>query len=322
MTLTQLEYALAVEQHLNFQRAADACFVSQPSLSAQIKKLEETLGITLFQRSTNSGVVVTDAGQAALNQARSILADAQRLKDLCSQFNNETSGTLKLGIIPTVSPYLIPLFLNSLKKNHPDLHIELTEDSTKNLMTELSFGRIDAAILSPPNKAPAHLIEKLLYYESFVVYGHKKHPLFLQSEIKLSTLSDYAVTLLDETHCMRDQVVSACSSLQLDVSPITLKQGSLQTLIALVESQNSFTLIPKLAEDVLQLKYRKEALRTIVAPTPYRKVSLIYNKNLVRKKLVDALHTVIQKSLPDSVSTKMTAKGMVIEPSKQYFKVN
>ena len=320
MTLTQLQYALAVEEHLNFQRAADACHVAQPSLSVQLKKLEDSLGVTLFQRSTNSGVTVTDMGRAVLEQARFIFSETRKLEDICANFKNEASGTLRVGVIPTIGPFLIPLFLGLLKKLHPNLNLELLEDSTKVLIEELHFGRIDVAILSPPNKAPAHLMEKLLYYEPFMVYGNKGHPILDQDDIKLSALSDYVVTLLDETHCMRDQVMAACSKNKKSISETVLKQGSLQTLISLVEAQNSFTLIPKLAEPVLCLKYPREGIRSIIAQTPYRKVSLVYNKNLVRKKLVDTLHLTIQASLPSTVVKTRSPRGIVIEPAKSHFK--
>lgn len=322
MTLVQLEYALAVEEHLNFQRAADACHVAQPSLSAQLKKLEDNLGVTLFQRSTNSGVAITDVGRTVLDQARLILNEVQKLEDLCANFKNEISGTLRVGIIPTVGPFLVPLFLARLKKEYPHLNLEILEDSTGVLIEELHHGRIDAAILSPPQKAPAPLIDKLLYYEPFIVYGSKGHPVLAGKEVRLSTLSDYAVTLLDETHCMRDQVVEACSGEKSLASQVSLKQGSLQTLISLVEAEKSFTLIPKLAEQIIHLEHRREGLRSIVAQTPYRKISLVYNKNLVRKKLVDALHAAIQESLPETVTTKMSPKGLVVEPSKSHFKTN
>jgi LysR family transcriptional regulator, hydrogen peroxide-inducible genes activator len=262
MTLAQLEYALAVQEHLNFQRAAEACHIAQPSLSAQIKKLEEHLGITLFQRSANSGVMVTDMGRQALEQARLVIDEAKKLQDLCANFKDEVSGILRVGVIPTVGPFLLPLFLEKLKKSHPGMQLEILEKPTKDLMEELHYGRLDVAILSPPAKAPAHLIEKLLCYEPFLVYGAKGHPILQEKNIKLSTLSEYAVTLLDETHCMRDQVVSACSRGNKNVSELQLKQGSLQTLISLVESQQSFTLIPQLAEPVLHLKYRRSLQKT------------------------------------------------------------
>lgn len=320
MTLTQLQYALAVEEHLNFQRAAESCHVSQPSLSAQIKKLESTLGVTLFNRSTNSGVSVTDEGQMVLEQARRILGESQKLEDFCQSLKNEVSGVLKVGMIPTVGPFLVPLFLSRLHKKFPHLRLEIIEDSTRALVEGLRLGSLDVAILSPPAKAPAQLMERFLYYEPFLLYGSQGHPVLANAEIRLSALADHAVTLLDETHCLRDQVMEACSGSKADKLDIQLKQGSLQTLISLVESQHGFTLIPKLSENVLHLKHRREGLRHIIAQTPYRKISLVYNKGLVRRSLVEALHQTIHESLPDSVTTKSSPKGLVLEPSREHFR--
>jgi LysR family transcriptional regulator, hydrogen peroxide-inducible genes activator len=320
MTLSQLEYALAVEEHLGFQRAAEACHIAQPSLSAQIKKLEENLGVTLFQRSANSGVMVTDIGREVLKQARLIIDESKKLKDLCENFQDEIRGTLRVGIIPTVGPFLLPLFLDKLKKSYPGLHLEILERPTKDLMEELHYGHLDVAILSPPAKAPAHLMEKLLYYEPFLVYGAKGHPILEEKNIRLPSLSEHAVTLLDETHCMRDQVVSACSLGYKNLSDMQLKQGSLQTLISLVESQQGFTLIPQLAEPILHLKHRRDGIREISHQTPYRKLSLVYNMNSVRKKMVEALHKTIQASLPDTVATKKQPSSVILDASKEHFR--
>lgn len=321
MTLQQLKYILAVEQHLSFNLAADSCHVAQPSLSAQVKKLEDELNIIIFDRSTSSGVRVTEVGRSILAHARTILSEVQKLEDESSLFNKEVRGTLRVGIIPTVSPYLVPHFLGRVSKDHPNLDLELSEDKTENLINELHHGRIDAAILSTPKKTPENLIEKLLYYEPFAIYASPKHPLLDKKEIKLSSISDYAVTLLDETHCMRDQVISACGSkmIESNTGSIRLKNGSLQTLVSIVDRNDSFTLIPKLAEEILHLEHRK-SIREIVAPTPFRKISLLYHSSYGRKTLVDALQKSIQTSLPDSVSTQKFPKGLVVDPLLDHFK--
>ncbi|MFZ3229812.1 MAG: LysR substrate-binding domain-containing protein [Pseudobdellovibrio sp.] len=322
MTLQQLKYILAIEQHLSFNLAADFCHVAQPSLSAQVKKLEDELGITLFDRSTSSGVRVTSIGRSILAHARSVLSEAQKLEDECSFFNKEVSGTLRIGIIPTISPYLVPHFINTVYKDYPQLELEISEDKTENLIHELHHGRIDAAILSTPKKAPENLIEKLLYYEPFTVYASQGHPLLEKKEIRLSSISDYAVTLLDETHCLRDQVVSACglNIKESNQGQIRLKNGGLQTLVSIVDRNNSFTLIPKLAESVLHFEHRKTGTREIIAPTPFRKISLLFHSSYGRKSLIDALQKTIQSSLPESVSTQKNPKGLIVDPSLNHFK--
>jgi len=322
MTLQQLKYVLAVEQHLSFNLAAEACHVAQPSLSAQIKKLEDELGVSIFDRSTSSGVRVTEVGRSILEHARLILSQVQKLEDESSVFNNEVRGTLRVGIIPTVSPYLVPHFLQRVRRDYPSLQLELSEDKTETLVNELHHGRIDAAILSTPKKSPENLIEKLLYYEPFSVYACVGHPLLEKKEIKLSQVSNYAVTLLDETHCLRDQVISACGNQVKESTQesIRLKNGGLQTLVSIVDRNNSFTLLPKLAENVLHLEHPRTGLREIVAPTPFRKISLLYHASFGRKTLIDALAKAIQNSLPDSVSTQKTPKGLVVDPLADHFK--
>ncbi len=323
MTLTQLEYILAVEEHQNFNRAAEACQVAQPSLSMQIKKIEDFLGVRIFQRSTNSQIIITDIGRKVLDKALHIQKESENLKNICLNFNNEMSGVLRIGIIPTIGPYLFPLFLEKLKETYPLLKIEIIEDSTNVLMKQIYLRQIDVAILSPPQTAPPELIEKLLYYEPFLLYAAKTHPILSDDpEIKLSALSDYNVTLLNETHCMRDQVIQACSAQKPQSPDIFLKSGSLQTLISIVEIQNGFTLIPQLSEKTLNLKFRDRGLRRIGGKTPYRKISFLFNKNIVRKKIIDAVHDIIQKSLPDTVLIKSDRRGFVITPKKDHFKID
>lgn len=322
MTIQQLKYILAVEHHLSFNQAADECHVAQPSLSAQVKKLEEELGVVLFDRSTSAGVRVTDVGKAVLQRARAVLSEVQKLEDECRLFNKEVRGVLRVGMIPTIGPYLLPHFLGTLNKSYPQLQLELSEDKTERLMEELHHGRIDVAILSTPQKAPENLIEKLLYYEPFVIYASPGHPLLESKEVKLAQLAKHSVTLLDETHCMRDQVVSACRTSKSadDSSSIWLKNGGLQTLVSIVERNHSYTLIPQMSESVLHFENKKNGLRPIVAPKPFRKISLLYHSSFGRKTLIEALHKIIQASLPETVSTQQSPKGLVVDPSLEHFK--
>lgn len=322
MTLQQLKYILALEKHLSFNAAADACAVAQPSLSAQVKKLEEELGVVLFDRSTSSGVKITEVGKAILDRAKIILAEVQKLEDECHLFNKEIKGVLRIGMIPTVSSFLVPYFLKQLKKDYPFLQVEISEDKTENLIHELHHGRIDAAILSTPKTAPENLIEKLLYYEPFIVYASQGHPLLNAKEVKYSSLADYAVTLLDETHCLRDQVVSACGTnfKEIKDNQVWLKNGSLQTLVSLVDKNNSFTLIPKLAENILHFEHRRTGFREITSPTPFRKISLLYHSSYGRKILLDAFQKSVQSSLPETVSIQKNPKSVVLDPSLDHFK--
>jgi LysR family hydrogen peroxide-inducible transcriptional activator len=319
MTLTQIEYALAVAKFLSFQKAAQACHVAQPSLSTQIKKLEEHLGIKLFQRSTNTGVIVTEVGLRALEQMAVIVQEANRLEGLCSDHNQVLSGVVRLGIVPTISPYLIPLFWSKFRKQYPNAKLELHEEPTKRLMEGLKAGRIDITIMSPPKDAPDFVIEKLLYYEPFVLYASSGHPLLEVDEVKSPTLAKHDLITIDEAHCMREQVIAACGKADLPSDSGILRNGGLPALISLVDAEGGYTLIPKLAEIMLSSEQRRRGIRPIVAKTPYRRVSIVYNRNQVRKRFIEALfQSVRQCGLPDAVSLT-SPKGTVIEPGLDHF---
>jgi LysR family hydrogen peroxide-inducible transcriptional activator len=262
---------------------------------------------------------LTEAGQVAITKMRQILSSVQALDDECKAFNKVVRGSLKIGIIPTIGPYLIPYFLENLNKSYPELHIQLIEEKTEYLMRELSFGRIDAAILATPKKTPGDFVERPLYYEPFVLYASQGHELLSQHDVPASKLSQFSVTLLDETHCMRDQVSEACGLAAAKArGAIQLATGSLQTLISIVDKSHSYTLIPKLAENVLHFDHPRSGLREIKAVTPYRKVSLLLHPSFSRKSLIDAFYSVLQSSLPDGVSQKSPRSG-VMDVAKSLF---
>ncbi|MBM4252440.1 MAG: hydrogen peroxide-inducible genes activator [Deltaproteobacteria bacterium] len=319
MTLTQIEYAIAVAKFLSFQKAAQACHVAQPSLSTQVKKLEDQLGVKLFQRSTNTGVTVTEVGLRAIEQMQVIVNEANRLEGICSDHNVQLSGVVRLGIVPTVSPYLIPLFWSAFRKQYPHVKLELHEEPTKRLMEGLRAGRVDITIMSPPKDAPDFVIEKLLYYEPFVLYASPDHPLLATTEVKSPVLAKHDLITIDEAHCMREQVLAACGKLDNPNDSGVLRNGGIPALISLVDAESSYTLIPKLAESILSPDQRRRGVRPVVAKTPYRRISIVYNRNQVRKRLMEALFQCIRScKLPDSVSLS-APKGNVHEPSLDHF---
>lgn len=318
MTLQQLEYVLAVEHFRSFVKAADSCHVAQPSLSAQIQKLEEELGVRIFERS-RKGVETTEVGKAIIKTAQTVLSEAQKIQDICSLHKNEVRGTLTIGIIPTISPYLLPYFVSSLIKDHPDFRIEIQEDKTERLIHLLDQGRLDAAILSTPQKAPESLMEKVLYYEPFVFYAGKGHPLLKKKKISIGDLANFSPTLLDDTHCMRDQVEAVCGQ-ALNQSNVVLKTGTLPTLIQLVSEQGSYTLLPSLAFDTLSDEQKKEQVLRFEEPIPSRKVSLIFHRSYVKRPLIDALYESILQQLPQSlIRLREKSKLKIVEPEKRHF---
>lgn len=320
MTLTQLEYVLAVAEHLNFSRAAEACHVAQPSLSAQIKKLEEELELTIFDRGPN-GVRITSEGQAVITQARTVLREAQKISDVRSAVTGEPRGLLRLGIIPTVAPSLLPYVLGPLLREHPGFELQVTEDHTAALIHGLHHGTLDAAILSTPENAPAELIERVLYYEAFVIFAGPRHPFLEKEKIKASELVEHAPVLLDETHCLRDQVEDLCIRARKGSAPsrLQLKRGGPTTLVAIVDQQEAYTLLPVLSADLLTREQRKR-LRDVVQPVPSRKISLVSHKSFSKRPLIEAFHRCLDEHLPDSVQRRRDPRGEIMSPRSERFR--
>lgn len=322
MTLQQIRYALAVQEELSFIKAAVKCNVSQPSLSIQIKNLENEIGILIFDRSRNSQVHLTPAGQILINKLRTALSDFQHIVDQAKSYQSSPSGILKIGIIPTICPYLIPHLLKYSKKHYPNLSLEINEDTTDNLLKLINTGQLDCGILSTPNKTPKNLVENFLYFEPFVLYASSDHPLLDKERVSSLDLTKFEVSILDETHCMRDQVLAACriKSKEKKVKQSRLISGSLQTLISIVDETHSYSLIPAMAAEYLHFKHPKSGIRKIFNPTPERKVSLVYNKSYARKALLQTLSLCITEGLPDSsVTYKSNSSSIVLFPEKKRF---
>ncbi len=319
MTLTQLQYILAVESHGSFVKAAAVCNVAQPSLSAQIIKLEKELGVQIFERS-NVVFKVTDVGQEILKQARIILSEADRIEDLCQVYKKEVRGTLRLGIIPTISPYLIPHFMNQITDSFPHLKLEIHENKTENLIIDLVKGLLDVAILSTPKVAPPQLMEKVLYYEPFVFFAGSQHALLKKKKISIADLKEYEPTLLDDTHCMRDQVEQVCQN-KTSTENFILKSATLGTLIQVVSHQQGYTLLPMMALDGLSESLKKNQVVPFNEPIPTRKISLVYLKSMTKRSLIDAVQSVIVHSLPSGVLPRAESKMKVLYPSMSHFPV-
>lgn len=318
MTLQQLEYIVAVDNFRSFVKAADYCNVAQPSLSAQVMKLEEELDIKIFERSRR-GVETTEVGKSIIETARATLDEAKKIQDICQLYKNEVRGTLRLGMIPTISPYLIPHFISAITSTYPDFKIEIQEDKTERLIELLDQGLIDAAILSTPKKAPLSLMEKVLYYEPFVLYAGKEHALLRKKKVAMNDLAEFSPTLLDDTHCMRDQVEAVCGRLAKE-SNVTLKAGTLPTLIRLVAEQKTYTLLPYLALESLTEDQKKDHVVIFEEPVPSRKVSLIFHRSFVKRPLLEALSKCILENLPQNlIRIQERSKLKVVDPQKRHF---
>ena len=296
-SLTQLEYLIAVDRFRHFGKAAKACHVSQPTLSMQLHKLEDEYGVTFFDRSKQP-ILPTPEGEAIIQQARTILREFGKLEFLCKARQAEPMGEFRLALIPTVAPYLLPVFLGEFAKAYPAVKLLIEEMTTENVIQALEDDRIDAGILATPLHVES-LVETPLYYEPFFLYVSARHPLSARSEVDAEQLDAKDIWLLAEGHCLRNQILRVCS---LRGKPgifqnVRFESGSLETVMHLVEQGHGYTLLPDLATRTLP-RHRKEMLRPFTRPVPSREVSLVFRRTQYKRPILDALAKEIQKKLP------------------------
>ena len=285
MTITQLKYTLAVAEHGNFTTASDKCFVTQPTLSMQVQKLEEELGVVIFNRSTKP-LQVTEIGQKVLFQAKKIVEESSRMNDVVSEEKGIIGGTLKVGIIPTVSSTLLPLFLNIFTKKHKNVELKIEEFNTETINQKLEDNTIDCAIAATPLNNN-RIIERPLYYEPFVAYVPNHHFLAGNKVLELDDLSNGDILILQDGHCFRNQVLNLCSFEDLN-KQYELKSGSFETLINLSNNGPWMTIIPYLHSNNLSPK-NLENIIPFQDPSPAREISMIYSKSQLKLPVINAL---------------------------------
>lgn len=317
-SLTQLEYVLAVHKFGHFAKAAEACRVTQPTLSIQIQKLEEDLGVVLFDRSKKP-VLLTDAGKRTIEQMQVILFEVRKLENLVQQSDQEQlKGELTLGIIPTIAPYILPRLLPVLDKEFPDISLKIVEKQTHEIVDTLASDEIDVGLLATPLKI-SKIFELPLYYEPFSLLCRKDHPLAQSKRIKYSSLSIHDIWLLEEGHCLRHQVLDVCSmktqsqatrSSSTQVRKFNFESGSLETLKNLVNSFGGYTLLPALAAKSLG---SKTVLIPFERPIPAREIGLVYRREHYKNNLIEALGEAILKSIPEELR-KIRQKDLEVLP--------
>src|SRR5690606_4704134 len=232
MTITQLRYVLVVAEYKNFTKAAEKAFVTQPTLSMQIQKLEEELDVLIFDRSTKP-IRLTTAGERIVNQARNIVNEAERIQDIVDQQKGYVGGEFKLGIIPTITPTLLPMFLKTFIKKYPKVHLKIEELNTDEILKKLVEGHLDAAIAATPLENEK-IKERVLYYEPFVGYLNPQHRLYKEKNINIQDLDLNDILLLEDGHCFRDGVINLCKSSGKNTQErFHLESGSFETLIKL-----------------------------------------------------------------------------------------
>lgn len=302
MTLVQLEYIVAVDTYRSFVGAAEKCFVTQPTLSMQVQKLEEMLNVKIFDRSKQP-VIPTEIGAQVIEQARVILQESLKIKELISSQQQDVVGELKVGIIPTVAPYLLPKVIAAMMEKYPDLNLLIWEYTTEDIIHHLKTGVLDCGILATP-LADAAIQETPLYYENFVTYISKNSKLFKKKTIDANDLEDENIWLLNEGHCMRSQVLNICrSTKQNRLQGLTYNTGSVETLIRMVDINNGATLLPELALEELSNKQMSK-VRYFKAPEPVREISLVTHKNFIKKRTLNALKEEILAVIPKTMRQK------------------
>ncbi len=291
MTITQLQYVLAVAEYQNFTLAAEKSFVTQPTLSMQVQKLEDELDILIFDRGKKP-IALTQVGEKIVAQAKNIINEANRIKDVVDQEKGFIGGEFTLGIIPTVMPTLLPMFLKTFINKYPKVNLILKEQSTENLIRNLQDGHLDAAIAATPLEIE-FIKERPLYYEPFVGYVPKKHRLAKAEKITPKDLDISDVLLLQDGHCFRDGVINLCKAPRnSENGQFQLQSGSFETLVHLADEDLGMTLLPYLNTLELDEEKRKN-LRYFESPSPAREVSLIYHKSELKIQITEALKEVI-----------------------------
>jgi len=312
MTITQLKYVLAVAEHQNFTRAAENVFVTQPTLSMQIQKLEEELDIQIFDRSKKP-IALTTVGEKIVEQARNIVNESERMQDVVDQEKGYIGGLFKLGIIPTVMPTLLPMFLKTFSNRYLKVQLKIEELNTDEIIAQINEGYLDAAIAATPLEQEK-IKERPLYYEPFVGYIPQNHRLAGKEALEVGDLDIHDILLLEDGHCFRDGIINLCkASRKMTDEKFQLESGSFETLIKLSDEGLGMTLLPYLHTlDVLP--QRAKNLKYFKDPSPAREVSLIYSKSELKMQIIEVLYNTISGVIRGAIAFQDVK---IISPTKK-----
>lgn len=300
MTITQLRYVLAVAEYQNFTKAAEKVFVTQPTLSMQIQKLEEELSVQIFNRDKKP-ISLTAAGKRIVEQARNIVNESERIQDIVDQEKGFIGGEFRLGVIPTIMPTLLPMFLNKFIKKYPKINLKIEEADTERLVEKLEEGHLDAGIAATPLENE-NLNEQLLFHEPFEAYIPENHRLFPYKKITAQDLDVNDILLLEDGHCFKENILNLCkANKDLKDQKFQLHSGSFETLMGLCDEGLGMTLLPYLHRLNLS-DSRKAKIRSFKAPQPAREISLIYTKSDLKIQIITALKNVIAKVIHGAVA--------------------
>lgn len=307
-TLSQLEYIIALDTYRHFGKAADNCFITQPTLSMQINKLEDNLGVKIFDRSRQP-VVPTELGAIILEQARKVVSEAKKLEEIVEDQKMEISGLLKIGVIPTVAPYLLPLFAKSFMNKYPAIQLQVEELLTADTLAKVQSEALDVGIVVGPIHDTAFR-EIPMYYEKFLGYAHQTDLEPAEKPISGEDLENAELWLLHEGHCFREQVLNICQNRSFE-NVLNYQSGSLEALKRMVDKQGGVTLLPELATLDLSSEDRAK-LRTFKKPTPFREVSLVMKRDFLKRRMIEALQKEIMDHLPEEMKLREENEIQVI----------
>jgi LysR family transcriptional regulator, hydrogen peroxide-inducible genes activator len=291
MNLQQLEYIVALDIHRNHAKAADHCHVTQPTLSMMVKKLEAELGVKIFDKS--QPLKPTKSGEIVLARARQILQEVKNLKEFIRNEKDSIEGEYRLGVIPTLAPYLLPRFLNAFLEKHPAASFTVMELQTQEIVRLLKTNRLDMGILVTPLD-DRDIREVPIFYEPILLYTSENLKYFRQEKVNLKSLNYENLLLLEEGHCFRGQVENLCSAKNKKIHhQLNYQSGSFETLKAMVDNNYGYTLIPELAVNV-----KSKQVKHFTAPEPVREVSLVVHNSFMKEMLLEKLREAILKAIP------------------------
>ncbi len=305
MTLTQLEYIVALDNFRHFVIAADKCSVTQPTLSMQIQKLEDELGIKIFDRSKQP-VIPTEIGNLVIAQAKNILLEATKIKQIVLDQKDLVTGDLRIGIIPTIAPYLLPQLFKRMRQKFPMINLVVKEIITDEIIRELKSNKLDCGLVVTPLKEPS-INEDVLFYEELFVYVSKNNSLYNKKYVLAHEIDPSQLWLLEEGHCFRSQVLNLCELQKISTSNFKYETGNIETLKRMVDNSEGITILPELA--VLDFsKSKRKLVKRLKDPSPVREVSLTTHRNHIKSKLISTLKEEILSVIPKEMQELQNKK--------------
>ncbi len=309
MTLTQLEYIVALDSHRHFVLASEKCFVTQPTLSMQVQKLEQELGIRIFDR-TKQPVIPTEIGVSVIAQARIILREANMIRQIINDQKDTMTGELRIGIIPTLAPYLLPPLFKQMREKYPQLNLIIKETITEEVIHELKNNRLDCGLVVTPLK-DISIKEDVLFYEELFVYVSKRNSLYDKKYVLASDIDPAQLWLLEEGHCFRSQVLNLCELRKSSDFHFKYETGNIETLKRMVDKSDGITILPELA--VMEFSTPQwKLVKRLKEPSPAREVSLITHRNHIKTKLIRTLKEEILHIVPKQMQKLQNKKVVEI----------